>query len=275
MVKYLKQKSYVYSNLADAIKFGVDIPKGILIVGMPGCGKSLTARVSAALFNAPLLRLDVGKLLGKYVGESEDNLSRAIKVAEAATPCVLWIDEIEKAFAGVGKDESGGGVTTRLFGYFLTWMQEKDNTVYVVATANALENIPPEFLRKGRFDEIFSVDLPNAEERKKIFEIHLNRRKKDWKDLKINLNELVRKTGGASSREFSGADIESIVKTAIENAFSAKDKRNLEQDDLLKAIEQTIPIAKTMSEKITNLKKSLKKYQISPASIADYDHDQD
>ncbi|MBQ7651543.1 MAG: AAA family ATPase, partial [Victivallales bacterium] len=167
LVSYLKRKASIYRNLAKAKEAGVDIPKGILIVGMPGCGKSLTAKASAAMFKAPLLRLDIGKLLGKYVGESEENLRKALKVAEAATPCVLWIDEIEKAFAGVGKDDGGGGVTTRLFGYFLTWMNEKDSTVYVVATANDIEHIPPEFLRRGRFDEIFSVSLPNAEERKR------------------------------------------------------------------------------------------------------------
>ena len=152
LTDYLKRKAYIYTNMAEAIDSGVDIPKGILIVGMPGCGKSLTAKVAATLFNAPLLRLDVGRLLGKYVGESEENLRQALRIAEASTPCVLWIDEIEKAFAGVGRDEGGGGVTTRLFGYFLTWMQEKDSTVYVVATANDISNIPPEFLRRGRFD---------------------------------------------------------------------------------------------------------------------------
>ena len=268
LVSYLKKKASIYRNLAKAKAAGVDIPKGILIVGMPGCGKSLTAKASAALFKAPLLRLDIGKLLGKYVGESEENLRKALKVAEAATPCVLWIDEIEKAFAGVGKDDGGGGVTTRLFGYFLTWMNEKDSTVYVVATANDIEHIPPEFLRRGRFDEIFSVSLPNAEERKRIFEIHLNRRKKNWKSLNISINELVRKTAGKDNdqSEFSGADIESIVKTAIETAFW--EDRELEQTDLLKAIEKTIPIARTLKDKITNLKKNLEKYQISPASFS-------
>ena len=266
LVSYLKKKSSIYKDLAKAKAAGVDIPKGILIVGMPGCGKSLTAKASAALFKAPLLRLDIGKLLGKYVGESEDNLRKALQVAEAATPCVLWIDEIEKAFAGVGKDDGGGGVTTRLFGYFLTWMNEKDSTVYVVATANDIEHIPPEFLRRGRFDEIFSVSLPNAEERKRIFEIHLNRRKKNWKSLGISLNELVRKTEGKDNEhaEFSGADIESIVKNAIETAFW--EERELEQKDLLKAIEKTTPIAKTLKDKIEKLKQSLEKYQISPAS---------
>ena len=277
LVEYLKRKAEVYKNLSESIKFGVDIPKGILIVGMPGCGKSLTAKACAKLFKAPLLRLDVGKLLGKYVGESEDNLRRAISLAEAATPCVLWIDEIEKAFAGVGKDESGGGVTTRLFGYFLTWMQEKESTVYVVATANDITNIPPEFLRRGRFDEIFSVDLPNDEERKRIFEIHLRRRKKNWKNLGINLNALVKATAGKSDPEYSGADIESIVKGAIEAAFwdrqklkenndPAWDKRDLTHQDLLDMIPQTIPIAKTMAEKIKTLKESLGKYQIKAAS---------
>ena len=267
LVSYLKKKASIYRNLSRAKEAGVDIPKGILIVGMPGCGKSLTAKASAALFKAPLLRLDIGKLLGKYVGESEENLRKALKVAEAATPCVLWIDEIEKAFAGVGKDDGGGGVTTRLFGYFLTWMNEKDSTVYVVATANDIEHIPPEFLRRGRFDEIFSVSLPNAEERKKIFEIHLNRRKRNWKSLGISLNELVRRTAGhdADNPEFSGADIESVVKTAIETAFW--EDRELAQGDLLKAIEKTIPIARTLKDKIAKLKENLKKYQISPASL--------
>lgn len=278
LVGYLKQKSEIYRNLAESIKFGVDIPKGILIVGMPGCGKSLTAKACAQLFHAPLLRLDVGRLLGKYVGESEDNLRRAIQLAEAATPCVLWIDEIEKAFAGVGKDASGGGVTTRLFGYFLTWMQEKDSTVYVVATANDITSIPPEFLRRGRFDEIFSVRLPDDDERKRIFEIHLKRRHKDWHELNLRLNELVRKTEGKDKKpSYSGADIESIVKTGIEAAFTRRqlarqsgdadwNKIDLTQEDLLKAIENTTPIRETLSDKIEILEKSLKKFQITSAS---------
>ncbi len=278
LVGYLKQKSEIYRNLAESIKFGVDIPKGILIVGMPGCGKSLTAKACAQLFHAPLLRLDVGRLLGKYVGESEDNLRRAIQLAEAATPCVLWIDEIEKAFAGVGKDASGGGVTTRLFGYFLTWMQEKDSTVYVVATANDITGIPPEFLRRGRFDEIFSVRLPDNDERKRIFEIHLRRRHKDWRALDLRLNELVANTAGKDNKpSFSGADIESIVKTGIEAAFTRRQlarqsgdvdwmKIDLTQGDLLEAIENTTPIRETLSDKIDNLEKSLKKFQITSAS---------
>ena len=234
LVRYLKRKAKIYADLNKALKAGVDLPKGILVVGMPGCGKSLAAKKTAKEFNVPLFRLDVGTLLGKYVGESEENLRRAIRIAEAATPCVLWIDEIEKAFADVGKDEGGGGVTTRLFGYFLTWMQEKKSTVYVVATANSLTGIPPEFLRKGRFDELFTVNLPNREERKKIFRIHISRRKPNWRSLGINLNELAKKTAGDDGENtFSGADIESIVKTAIETAF--EDDRELTQKDILDA----------------------------------------
>lgn len=273
---YLEKKAYIYRNLVEAEREGVDIPRGILIVGMPGCGKSLTAKRTARKFDVPLLRLDVGKLLGKYVGESEENLRRAIQMAEAAAPCVLWIDEIEKAFAGVGKDD-GSGVTTRLFGSFLTWMQEKESTVYVVATANDITSIPPEFLRKGRFDEMFSVGLPQAEERKQIFELHLKKRKPNWKSSDINLNILISETGGSGEPQFSGADIEAIVKTAVEEAFldkhrlkekndAAWETRKLSQRDLLNAIRKTIPIAKTMAEKIKSLKDSLAKYQFVDAS---------
>lgn len=269
LVRYLERKAKIYKDLAKAIKAGVDIPKGILVVGMPGCGKSLAAKTTAQKFGVPLFRLDVGRLLGKYVGESEENLRQAIRIAEAATPCVLWIDEIEKAFAGVGKDESGGGVTTRLFGYFLTWMQEKDSTVYVVATANDLTGIPPEFLRKGRFDEIFSVGFPNWEERKEIFRIHISRRKPNWRSLDINLNELADKT--EKKDKFSGADIESIVKAAIEAAFENdsdpnSSPRELTQADLLNAITKAKPIAETMKDKIDTLEKSYKKYQFEEAS---------
>lgn len=142
--EWLRNKAKIFNQLEKAIEFGVDIPKGIMIVGMPGCGKSLTAKATAKLFNVPLLRLDVGKLLGKYVGESEDNMRRAISITEAVAPCILWIDEIEKAFAGVG-GANGNEVTTRLFGYFLTWMQEKNSSVFVVATSNDISNLPANF----------------------------------------------------------------------------------------------------------------------------------
>ena len=274
LIRYLGSKASTFRNLSDAIEFGVDVPKGILIVGLPGCGKSLSAKACASMFKAPLLRLDVGRLMGKYVGESEENLRRAIRQAESATPCILWIDEIEKAFSGVGKG-GDGGVTTRLFGHFLTWMQEKDSAVYVVATANDITGIPPEFLRKGRFDEIFSVGLPNDSERRSIFEIHLTKRKQDIR--KIDLDELVRKTSGDGTPQFSGADIESIVKSAVESAFVRRqlakinkkedwDKIFVTQKDLWDALSVTIPIRKTMAEKIDALDKSIKKFQIKSAS---------
>jgi SpoVK/Ycf46/Vps4 family AAA+-type ATPase len=274
LIRYLGSKAAIFRNLSDAIDFGVDVPKGILIVGLPGCGKSLSAKACATMFKAPLLRLDVGRLMGKYVGESEENMRRAIRQAESATPCILWIDEIEKAFAGVGK-AGDGGTTTRLFGHFLTWMQEKESAVYVVATANDITGIPPEFLRKGRFDEIFSVGLPNNLERRSIFEIHLKKRKQDLR--KLDLDELVRKTAGDGAPQFSGADIESIVKSAVENAFVRRqlakinkkdewDKEFVTQKDLLDAIAVTIPIRKTMAEKIEALDKSIKKFQIKSAS---------
>ena len=274
LVGYLGEKASIFRNLSESIDFGVDVPKGILIVGLPGCGKSLSAKACAAMFKAPLLRLDVGRLMGKYVGESEENLRRAIRQAESATPCVLWIDEIEKAFAGVGKG-GDGGVTTRLFGNFLTWMQEKDSAAYVVATANDITGIPPEFLRKGRFDEIFYVGLPTADERRSIFEIHLRKRNQDIRG--IDFDELAEKTAGRNQPEFSGADIESIVKTAVEAAFQRRqlakvnkkdgwERIQVSQKDLLNAIAATIPIRRTMADKIEMLDASIKRFQIRPAS---------
>ena len=185
--EYLKNKSKVISDLPKAMEFGVSIPKGVFIVGMPGCGKSLCAKASAALFNSPLLKLDMGSMMGKYVGESEGNLRKAIKIAEAAAPCVLWIDEIEKAFSGVGGNND---IMTRMFGYFLSWMQEKQSSVYVIATANNADNLPPELKRKGRFDEIFCVNLPDKEERKDIFKIHLEKKKKSLDDASLKLFSL-------------------------------------------------------------------------------------
>jgi SpoVK/Ycf46/Vps4 family AAA+-type ATPase len=176
LIEWLKYKEKVFKNIKKAEEFGVALPKGVLIAGLPGCGKSLTAKAAGNLFNVPLLRLDMGRLMGRYVGESEENMRKAIRLADAISPCVLWVDELEKAFAGIG----GGGseVTTRLFGTFLTWMQEKTSPVFVLATANKINDLPPELLRKGRFDEIFYVDFPNDEERKKIFEIHIGKRRK-------------------------------------------------------------------------------------------------
>lgn len=259
--EWLKKKAKIFSSLDKAIKFGVDIPKGIMIIGMPGCGKSLTAKATAGLFEIPLVRLDVGRLLGKYVGESEENMRKALKLSEAISPCVLWIDEIEKAFSGVGGDGGGSDVTTRLFGQFLTWMQEKENTVFIVATANDISKMPPEFLRKGRFDELFFVDLPNGEERRKILEIHLKKRGKWTKD--IDSISLIKETAG-----FNGADLEAVVKDTIENAF-IEGQKTVTTADIQKSIKDTKSISSTLKDKISQIKDTISKIDIKPASKAD------
>ena len=259
--KWLARKAKIFANLDKAIKFGVDIPKGIMIIGMPGCGKSLTAKATASLFEIPLVRLDVGRLLGKYVGESEENMRKALKLSEAISPCVLWIDEIEKAFAGVGGDGGGSDVTTRLFGQFLTWVQEKENTVFIVATANDISRMPPEFLRKGRFDELFFVDLPNGEERRKILDIHLKKRKK-W-NKSIDSIALIKETEG-----FNGADLEAVVKDTIEMAF-IDGKTTISTEDLLRSVKDTKSISSTLKDKIMQIKDTVSKIDIKPASIPD------
>ena len=256
---WLSRKAKIFANLDKAIKFGVDVPKGIMIIGMPGCGKSLTAKATASLFEIPLVRLDVGRLLGKYVGESEENMRKALNLSEAISPCVLWIDEIEKAFAGVGVSGGGGNdVTTRLFGQFLTWMQEKESTVFIVATANDISMMPPEFLRKGRFDELFFVDLPNSEERRKILKIHLKKRKK-WNE-EIDSIALIKETEG-----FNGADLEAVVKDTIETAF-IEQKETITTKDLLDTIKDTKSISSTLKEKIRQIRTTIEKIDIKPAS---------
>ena len=256
--EWLYKKECIFNQLDKATKFGVDIPKGIMIVGMPGCGKSLAAKATAKLFEIPLVRLDVGRLLGKYIGESEENMRKALRLSEAISPCVLWIDEIEKAFSGVGGSGGGSDVTTRLFGQFLTWMQEKENTVFIVATANNISRIPPEFLRKGRFDELFYVDFPNDEERRKIIEIHLKKRNKWNKELDII--SLVKLTGG-----YNGADLEDIVKDAIENCF-IEGRVQLTTEDLKLAQKNIKSISSTLKERIQEIKKAVENMDLKSAS---------
>lgn len=259
---WLERKKKVFKNINKAKEFGVDMPKGILIAGVPGCGKSLTAKVTANLFEVPLLRLDMGKILGKYVGESEENMRKAIRLAEAISPCVLWIDELEKAFAGMGSGSEGNEVTVRLFGTFLTWMQEKKSPVFVIATANNITKLPPELLRKGRFDEIFYVGLPNDEERRKILEIHIKKRRRaDFE--KINLSELVSKT-----KDYSGADLEGVVKDGVENAF-ADEKDALTTEYILKAIKNTRSLSEIMGDSLRNLSKEYEKLNFKNASKQD------
>lgn len=253
------KKAKVYKNMNNAKKYGVDMPKGVLIAGVPGCGKSLNAKAAANLFEVPLLRLDMGRLMGKYVGESEGNLRSAIALAEAISPCVLWIDELEKAFAGIGGSGGGAEVTTRLFGNFLTWMQEKESPTFVVATANDITQLPPELLRKGRFDEIFYVGLPNKEEREKIFNIHIRKRRPQ--DLKnIRVKELLSMTEG-----FSGADIEGVVKDAIESAF-AEDKVSIQTADVIDAIKDTHSLSEIMKDALEKMTKEYENRKFKSAS---------
>ncbi len=257
--KWLRRKARVFKNINKAQAFGVDVPKGVLIAGMPGCGKSLNAKATAKLFEVPLLRLDMGRLMGKYVGESEANMRRAIALAEAISPCVLWIDELEKAFAGIGGQGGGADVTTRLFGTFLTWLQEKDSMAFVVATANNIVEMPPELMRKGRFDEIFYVDFPKDNERKKIFSIHIGKRRKN--DLaQIDLDKLVEKTKG-----YSGADIESVVRDSVEEVF-ADGRNTLTTEDVLHAIEQTHSLSEIMKDSLEKMAKVYEERKFKNAS---------
>lgn len=257
--EWFERKAKVYKNITKAKKYGVDMPKGVLIAGVPGCGKSLNAKAAANLFGVPLLRLDMGRLMGKYVGESESNLRNAIALAEAISPCVLWIDELEKAFAGIGGTGGGAEVTTRLFGNFLTWMQEKDSLTFVVATANDITKLPPELLRKGRFDEIFYVGLPDRAERETIFKIHIAKRRPT--DLNsIDISKLVDKTEG-----FSGADIEGVVKDAIESAFS-DDKASIQTSDILEAIKNTHSLSEIMKDALEKMKQEYETRKFKNAS---------
>ena len=240
--QYLKKKSGVYAKLPEAIKFGVAIPKGVFLVGMPGCGKSLCAKATAAQFNnVPLLKMDMGSMMGKYVGESEGNLRKALRIAEAAATCVLWIDEIEKAFSGVGGNND---IMTRMFGYFLSWMQEKKSAVYVFATANNADKLPPELKRKGRFDEIFCVNLPNAKEREEIFKVHIG--KKGRSAIRIDYKKLADATEG-----FNGADIESVINEAMESCFL--DETELSTDSILRVARDTKSISKSCKNQIEDM----------------------
>ncbi len=238
--------------LDEAKDYCLPAPKGILITGVPGCGKSLTAKATSALWQLPLLRLDVGKVFSGIVGSSEENVRKALRTAEAVAPSILWIDEIEKGF-GSASSTIDGGTTSRVFGTFLTWMQEKCKPVFVLATANNISRLPPEFLRKGRFDEIFFVDLPTNSERQAILQVHLGKRlrnQKAIKDFRLDgpaLSRLVDMTEG-----FTGAEIEQAIVSALFDAFA--DRRSLTMDDLFKAIRNTVPLSVTMAEEIIALR---------------------
>ena len=241
-----KRKKAYEKNARD---FGLDEPKGLPLLGVPGCGKSLTAKSIASFWNMPLLRLDIGKVFQGLVGSSEDNIRKAIATSEAVAPCVLWIDEIEKGLSGVQSSGStDGGVTSRIFSTILTWMQEKTSPVFVVATANNINLLPPELLRKGRFDEIFFVDLPTAQERQNIFSIHLKKKGQD--PSKYPLGILGKKTEG-----FNGAEIEECIKEAMFAAYvDNPDNPVLNASYIMDAISETVPLSTTMKEQIAALR---------------------
>jgi len=266
--KWFERKKRIFADLDKAKKKGVDVPKGVLLFGMPGCGKSLAAKYAAKLMELPLLRLDMGRIMGQYLGQSEENLRKAIKVAESIAPSILWIDEIEKALSGV-QGGAGNDTLARIFGTLLTWMQEKEKPVFVIATANDISNIPPEFLRKGRFDEIFFVDFPDDKSIKEIFEIHFKKRGKsiDSIDLKKVLDELRKKLKefkDLKDKGYSGADIESIVSEVVENAF-LDGKETISTEDVIKVVKESKPIAETLKDKIKILKELCKKIDAKPA----------
>ncbi len=242
---WLNKRAVAFTDEARA--FGLPPPKGILLLGVQGCGKSLCAKAVSRLWQLPLLRFDMGRMFGSLVGSSEENVRRAITVAESIAPTVLWVDEIDKAF--VGSQSSGatdGGTTACVFGTFLTWLSEKDAPVFVVATANDVSQLPPELLRKGRLDEIFYVDLPSEEERGEIFRIHLAKRGRDPKS--FDLPKLVE-----ASKDFSGAEIEEAIVSALYDAFYAKEE--LSTPYVLAALAATVPLAVTMSENISAARK--------------------
>nr|WP_314740962.1 AAA family ATPase [uncultured Haemophilus sp.] len=257
---WLQDQSYIVKNLQAAKEFGVKAPKGTLIAGMPGCGKSLTAKAAAALFQQPLLRLDIGSLLGKYVGESETNMRKALAMAESISPCVLWVDELEKAFVGM-TGNNASEVSSRLPGYFLTWLQEKTASVFIIATANDITALPPELLRKGRFDEIFYVGFPTKKERKKIIEIHLAKAKQQASEFDIDAL-------ASECRDYAGADIENAIFDAVKKAFISNDKI-LTQDLLLEAIRKTTPLRKTLKDKVGEYEKIFDELYLSPSSEND------
>lgn len=240
---WLDKRKEIVMNPEKAVSFGLTFPKGILLLGVQGCGKSLCAKAVAMEWSLPLLKFDTSSLYNKYIGETEKNFNKAVKMAERMAPVILWIDEIEKAFASGGEED--GGVSKRLLGSFLTWMQERKGDVFVIATANDIEKLPPEFLRKGRFDEIFFVDLPTVEARHEVFEIHFKKRRRDPKQFDLPL--LVKATEG-----FSGAEIEQVIVSGLYTAFSAQ--QDLNSDILMREILQTRPLSVTMREKITKLR---------------------
>ncbi len=244
MKEWLTKRSKSFTDAA--IEYGVPYPKGVMIIGIQGCGKSLVAKAVSTAWNLPMLKMDVGRIFGSLVGQSEDNMRRAIRIAESLAPCVLWIDELEKGFAGMSSGGvSDSGTTARVFSTFLTWMQEKTKPVFLIATGNNVEALPPELMRKGRFDEIFFVDLPDKAEREEIFKIHLKKRNRDPKKFKVK--ELAELSFG-----FSGAEIEQLVIGALNHAFF--EDREVTFKDIKEEAGKQIPLSRMMAEEVAYLR---------------------
>lgn len=241
---WMDKRTVAFTEKAKA--FGLPSPKGILLLGVQGCGKSLSAKAIASLWKLPLLRMDVGKIFGGIVGQSEENIRKAIRTAESTAPNIVWIDELEKGFAGTQSSAvSDGGTTARVFGTFISWLQDKTAPCFVVATANEVNSLPPELLRKGRFDEIFFVDLPSKQERVEIFSIHLQKRGRD--PAKFDLEAMAEATPG-----FSGAEIEQLVVSALYDAFD--ESKDITTEAVLAAAKDSVPLSVTMAERISMLR---------------------
>ncbi|HCA47118.1 MAG TPA: ATPase [Armatimonadetes bacterium] len=242
--EWLQKRGKAFSEKARA--FGLPEPRGVLLIGVQGCGKSLSAKAVSGLWHLPLLRLDLGSVFSGIVGSSEMNMRRAMRLAESVSPCILWLDELEKGFSGTrSSDFSDAGVAARVFGSFITWLQEKTQPVFVIATANNISALPPELMRKGRFDEIFFIDLPRQDEREEIFRIHIARRERDPE--RYNLRALAEEAEG-----FSGSEIEQVVISALYDAFDRAGE--LSQEDLMANIGNTVPLSQTRAEEIEALR---------------------
>jgi SpoVK/Ycf46/Vps4 family AAA+-type ATPase len=246
---WLRQRGKAFSEAARA--FGLPNPRGLLLVGIPGCGKSLSAKAVAAEWKMPLLKFDLGKVFGSLVGQSEENMRRALKMAEAVAPCVLWIDEIEKGLSGTRGQTGDSGTSTRVFGTLLTWMEENEKAVFTIATANDIEGLPPELLRKGRFDEVFFIDLPTPQERANILAIHITKHQRDYRD--FDLPSLVVATEG-----FSGAEIEQAVVSSLYRAFGEGEETKLENRHLASALSESVPLSRSMGQRVAILRQEAK-----------------
>ncbi|HAN32082.1 MAG TPA: ATPase [Myxococcales bacterium] len=267
---WLQKRQYSFTQ--QARDFGLPAPKGILLLGVPGCGKSLSAKAISQAWQMPLLRLDVGKVFGSLVGSSEENMRRAIQTAEAVAPAIMWLDELEKGFSGTkSSGSSDGGTTARVFATFLTWLQEKESPVFVIATANDVSQLPPELLRKGRFDEIFFVDLPNRDERGKILEIHLAKRGRD--PASFDMRRLVDRSAG-----YSGSELEEVIVTALYNAYDeGLGETDISTDSMLTAMDEVIPLSQTMRERLSGMREWAKSRarRASPPDADEQDEEED